>query len=150
MTTVPLRQKICSQCKANKPVTEFYSKPNGKPLHICKQCRQDRQRKVYLRRADYYKEWATTYHKKNAVLRQQISNSWRARNPEKELAGQALRNAIAAGRIKRAQICSKCGSQKNIQAHHPDYSQPFQVEWFCSQCHAAHHRLEREKMRHHA
>jgi hypothetical protein len=37
--------------------------------------------------------------------------------------------------------CSTCG--KPSQMHHPDYSKPLEVRWFCRPCHLALHRKER-------
>jgi len=58
---------------------------------------------------------------------------WADNNPEKRKAHNALTNAIRDGKIKRGK-CHSCGSQ-NAQAHHNDYSRPFDVVWECSKCH---------------
>lgn len=42
------------------------------------------------------------------------------------------------------QPCAHCGSAKNINAHHTDYSQPLRVVWLCRRCHLReHNRLRR-------
>jgi hypothetical protein len=48
------------------------------------------------------------------------------------------RKAIRAGKLVR-QPCEGCGAP-DVQAHHEDYSRPFDVKWFCRGCHAALHR----------
>lgn len=62
-------------------------------------------------------------------------------NPQK--ARSIAHNAIAAGKLKRPGFCSRCGKpdtpardgRTTIQAHHPDYSKPLDVEWLCVKCH---------------
>lgn len=39
-------------------------------------------------------------------------------------------NAIRDVRLIR-QPCRVCGTTKQIEAHHPDYSKPLDVEWYC-------------------
>jgi ribosomal protein S27AE len=46
-------------------------------------------------------------------------------------------HAIRTGKLVRL-ACEKCGAEK-AQAHHEDYSKPFDVKWLCSKCHAAAH-----------
>ena len=50
-----------------------------------------------------------------------------------------VRNAIFRGKIKRAEICARCGKDESqvgrIQAHHPDYSEPYRFIWACRKCH---------------
>lgn len=45
--------------------------------------------------------------------------------------------AIKSGKLTR-RPCEKCGTAKS-EAHHEDYSKPFDVQWLCRQCHAALH-----------
>jgi len=45
--------------------------------------------------------------------------------------------ALRAGHLKRIP-CQECGSVKS-QAHHPDYTKPYDVEFLCSQHHRAVH-----------
>lgn len=59
-----------------------------------------------------------------------------------------LEKAIQRGKIKRPRRCQNCGKvpprfrdgRTAIQAHHPDYAKPLQVEWLCQRCHHARHR----------
>ena len=44
-------------------------------------------------------------------------------------------SAVKKGKIKRIDICTACGSSKQVQAHHNDYTKPFEVVWLCCKCH---------------
>lgn len=50
------------------------------------------------------------------------------------------------GRLIKPSICSECGANKNIQAHHYDYSKPLDVTWLCGKCHKAIHSSERKNV----
>ena len=51
-----------------------------------------------------------------------------------------LNLAIRRGEVVRPTRCSRCGEQRKIHAHHPDYSRPLYVEWLCTLCHGEEHR----------
>jgi hypothetical protein len=61
---------------------------------------------------------------------------------EKRMARTKLRNAIAMGKFARPKHCSKCGREGQVQAHHHDYSKPFEVIWLCPCCHIDIHKSE--------
>jgi hypothetical protein len=64
----------------------------------------------------------------------------RLAHPAKTKARNAVRTAKKQGRL-RPKPCIKCGSKRNVQAHHPDYSRALEVEWLCASCHGLdHHR----------
>lgn len=61
-------------------------------------------------------------------------------NKHKDFArGQVLR-ALESGALVRPSVCSKCEASTFIEAHHPDYSKPLEIEWLCIPCHRAIHR----------
>ena len=65
----------------------------------------------------------------------------RKRYPEKARARSLLSNAICEGKIIRPKNCSLCNSDEFvIEAHHPDYSKPYDVIWLCRSCHGIVHR----------
>lgn len=39
------------------------------------------------------------------------------------------------------QPCVNCGDPKS-EAHHPDYSKPTEVIWYCRKCHMDHHKKD--------
>ena len=55
--------------------------------------------------------------------------------------------AVKLGVLVRPESCSKCGvipppkrnGYPGIEAHHPDYAKPIDVQWLCLQCHREEH-----------
>lgn len=59
----------------------------------------------------------------------------------------AFKKALKSGTIE-SQPCSICGSIKNVDAHHEDYSKPLEVVWLCRSHHQLRHvQLRRERLR---
>ena len=67
-------------------------------------------------------------HTRNAYLK------YRKRN----LIGAKTRRAIRSGKLTRGP-CMICGISE-VEAHHEDYSKPFDVQWLCVKHHHEHHR----------
>lgn len=63
-------------------------------------------------------------------------------HPEHQSARWAVQRAVRSGQIIRPSICSECGFDGKIEAHHDSYLPEFhlKVRWLCRKCHAAHHR----------
>ena len=97
-------------------------------------------------RIDYWKDpqaardrVARQYRKKlgqrelrNARRRQKYASEHR----DRVLARIETFRAIRDGELQRPDKCSRCGGRgQRIEAHHPDYSKPLDVQWLCSACH---------------
>lgn len=68
--------------------------------------------------------------------------------PEKARARSLLSNAVCKGRIQRPKKCSLCFSSEGvIQAHHHDYSKPYDVIWVCKSCHIMVHKKIKSTVR---
>ena len=63
---------------------------------------------------------------------------------EKQLARAAIHNATRDGKLKKPDKCSVCGKQGLIEAHHKNYSEPFNVVWLCADCHRLEHGVIRK------
>lgn len=57
-------------------------------------------------------------------------------------AHNAVEYAVRKGILVRPDSCQECGlggtfkdGRTNIQAHHPDYNKPLEVQWLCQPCH---------------
>lgn len=50
-----------------------------------------------------------------------------------------VRRAVIDGKLIRPSLCSRCGKppagRGRIEAHHPDYALPLDIEWLCPACH---------------
>jgi hypothetical protein len=56
-------------------------------------------------------------------------------HPDRHAARIAVAKALRHGRLVRPDKCQKCPSLGPLEAHHPDYSRPLDVEWLCRPCH---------------
>lgn len=59
---------------------------------------------------------------------------------EKAHARYEVRGAIEKGFLVRPDICTLCGRDGMIFAHHSDYSDPLNVDWLCRKCHGKLHK----------
>lgn len=55
--------------------------------------------------------------------------------PEKNHARYLVRQAIKSGKLIPLEECEICMSNKHVEAHHPDYNQPFFLVFLCKDCH---------------
>jgi len=108
-------QAICARC-LKEPVTTLNSS-------YCRECRKAYKREYYAR---------------NKLAIQQY---YRGEGAVAKAARKAVDNAVASGQLTRPQICSVCGIEAAIEAHHPDYTQPLTVIWLCNTCHVEVHRV---------
>ena len=46
---------------------------------------------------------------------------------------------LRRGKIKQ-EACQRCGCVDS-QMHHPDYTKPLEIEWYCRACHLSLHKL---------
>jgi len=56
--------------------------------------------------------------------------------PERDKARQIVRKAVKSGKLIPLKECEFCGSDNNIQAHHPDHFSPLLLVYLCKKCHA--------------
>jgi len=138
--------KPCSICR-----TEF--EPTAAQVssrtYRCKACNSALNRECHakakargiVRKTDA--EWMREYQQRPEVKdrRNELMRQYR-RDPElahRHHARDLLRSAVRYGRIKR-QPCEICGAK--AEAHHSDYSKPFDVRWLC---HAHHVQIHHPK-----
>lgn len=70
---------------------------------------------------------------------------WKAKNPKAVWAQHSLRSALKRGLLE-PKPCEVCGSTQ-VDAHHPDYDRPMEVQWLCRLHHRQLHAEERRKRR---
>ena len=113
-----METKKCRKCNKEKPFTEFHRCKNGARdgLHSwCKQCINGRKRWEYN---EQWRKRSKFYQRKDVkLMRRTRAWVWR--------------------KIIKKQPCLICGDY--AEAHHPDYTNPFNVVWLCRKHHLATH-----------
>ena len=154
--------KACTRCHVVKPLSEYHTDKrakDGRTPH-CKGChkirtdawkaanrdlvlRQEAARRERNRDAD--RERNRLY---NIVHRDEKRASlarWRAANPEKARAQDAVKKALRSSRLVCPETCSSCGATGcRIEAHHDDYAKRLDVRWLCKPCHVLADRARKE------
>jgi len=93
-------------------------------------------RQEHPARAKYHaKKNRETMKKNHPGYYQEYSQKWKREHPTQR---KAVDDALNSSRKLNA-VCSKCGSAKNIERHHPDYSKPLEFVILCRKCHRALH-----------
>jgi len=130
--------KQCFKCGEEKPLTEFYEHQRMADGHLgkCKECTKKDSRANRRKRIEYYREYDR---KRGAHGPEDKTVRYRSKNPEKYYAHTAVSNAIRSGELMKPNNCEKCGAERLLHAHHPDYSKPLDVEWLCVPCHTLAH-----------
>lgn len=151
-------------CKDVKIISEFHKSKKTKDGHVerCKGCRKIMNKLFYQNNKEYKIKWQKEYYKKNKdkiieyqdkyrennkdKIREHNKNyirnnpdyllyhkKYREDNPEIEKAHNLFKSKYRSGKIKKLP-CKICGGKKS-EAHHPDYSKPYDVIWLCSKHH---------------
>jgi formylmethanofuran dehydrogenase subunit E len=136
----PGAQIRCHKCGLETVLTEARWKRRE---YQCGECIAERNRAMYARRSDHYKQQTKAWREKNREKHLASDKAYRARPEErrKHYARVSLKKAIKRGRVTKMP-CEKCGSALS-QAHHSDYSRRWDVQWLCQPCHAKEHRGQR-------
>jgi hypothetical protein len=61
--------------------------------------------------------------------------NYRKNHSEKAKAQSLFNEAVRAGKIIKPDYCWLCDKKCELEAHHFDYSKPYDVIWVCSECH---------------
>jgi hypothetical protein len=157
-----IHSKKCFKCETVKPLTEFYKHPMMADGHLnkCKECNKKDVKKNREKNIEYYRE----YDKKRANIPKRIvrrkeyasteagkdahrkaCQSYVSKYPYKAIAHNAVSNAIRDQKLVPPKNCESCGAIKPIQAHHDDYSKPYEVRWLCQFCHSQWHKNNKAK-----
>jgi len=148
-------KKKCSKCGKIKPLSEFNKNCQSKDGHRpnCKVCVQSylnfkyfldgekyKEKERKRRKTTKYKEWAEKYFKSDRAKEhaRKCASKGRKLHPNKASAGWKVRDAVKSGKLNKGS-CSICRTNKNIRAHHEDYTKPLDVIWFCHKHHVEYH-----------
>ena len=129
--------KICTNCKKEKPFSEFY-KLNKRCLSSwCKECQK------LLNKTPIRKKYNKLLNR--TPMRRKYNNDWR-RNHEYDRHGfprirrnakQRVWMAVKSGRLEK-KPCEVCGKLK-VDGHHEDYNKPLEFIWLCPTHHRERH-----------
>jgi hypothetical protein len=139
----------CKSCERKLSADAFYASN----LSSCKECVKEKVKANRRENAEYYKSYDRMRyrehdHRKEAARKSAKSPAAKAsqeryrdrvRDQPERKARIAVGNALRRGQLHRAAECFFCGAGERLQAHHPDYSKPFDVFWLCSTCHGKLH-----------
>lgn len=135
--------KTCTKCQEEKSVDNFYKAVREKSgiSNQCKECERayNKSSEGKLR----YAKYSQTPKAKLANIKK--NKKQQQAFPERVYARQALRRAIKKGDIIRQSHCSSCNQPEcdvgKIEAHHHEYTLPYDVSWLCKGCHSIWHNL---------
>lgn len=143
--------KRCPKCKEEKELDQFYnncSLPSGKSSY-CKPCQTAANRATIEKNPELHRATQAEYRAKNKAQVKQWNIEASAKyqsNPLNRLkhACRSLTGRMVKNGIINKYPCEICGDV-NSQAHHKDYSKPWDVEWLCIEHHKALHRRYKRK-----
>lgn len=102
--------KMCSKCDHPKPITDFNKNSSS---------------------SDGYSSLCKTHLSRNQKCVFTVA---------KITCHSIVKMALNSGLIKRHVICQTCGAQdRELEAHHHDYSEPLNISWLCIKCHSKWH-----------
>lgn len=146
VTSFLATEKRCCRCESIKPLIDFDKctrRPDGRTSH-CKQCHRKPSSK---QRHEYYMKNRETTLARNRTYRKtdrgkavtlRVNKAYEKRYPERRRAREIAKWAKQKGDLIVAP-CEKCGTEKDIHAHHDNYSKPLEVRWLCRKHHDEHH-----------
>lgn len=104
----------------------------------CLKCRnRESARRYRAQHAERHRAAVRRHRREHGAREVRRQRAYRAANPEKARARNAVNNALKAGQLVKGP-CELAGPTccGRIEAHHDDYSRPLDVRWLC----AGHHR----------
>lgn len=133
--------KNCFRCNETKPLSEFYKHKEMADgyLNKCKGCAKLDTKSNYRANKSHYIEYEQQ-RQQNPERRSrngEYQRRRRAKDPAKERTRRLTTYAIRTGKLVK-QKCEKCGVEET-EAHHTDYSKPYDVMCLCRPCHMAEH-----------
>lgn len=127
--------KKCLICKESKHEEFFYkdsSRKDGQSPR-CKNCERLMLRERRQKHKAVFSKKDRNYYQKHKEITLAKRKEDYVLNKNKIQARGLVKTAISNGKLKKM-ACEKCGD-RNVAAHHPDYSKPLEVVWLCPQCH---------------
>lgn len=149
--------KVCSTCKIEKNLFDFYEHKAMKDGHLnkCKECVKSRVKSHRDVNIDSIREYdrsrSTKPHRVAAraayaeteagmAASKKARMNYIERNPMIRACHVIVGNALRDGRLLKANCCSSCSSKNKLEGHHDDYTKPLDVRWLCVSCHKEWHK----------
>lgn len=103
----------------------------------CKACRSVYHAKWSAAHVDMRREYeiARSGTPKAKAAARAATLKWRRRHAARLRAHGKANYAQRLGQLAPPAACELCGRGGRVEKHHQDYSQPFDVLWFCKSCH---------------
>lgn len=122
-SSVAGREKYCKRCEKTLPISEFHKSAGKKDgrCEYCKYCKYEINKAYYSSAAG---KLAVSGQTKRKWIRKKLEVS--ARNK--------VNIALAEKKIFKG-VCSVCGTDQLIEAHHEDHAKPFEINWLCKRHH---------------
>lgn len=139
--------KKCKTCGQEKPISEYYKKgisKKGIQLYQsnCKKCSREIYKNWAIVNHDRFNKTRRKWAKRNRAKLAAMKARHRKKHPDKTKARNAITMKLAKNRLT-PKPCATCGVRPTAayptEAHHPDYSKPFEVVWLCRKHHLEEH-----------
>lgn len=135
--------RTCSKCGVEKRIEAFspiWDRPGNLRRRVCRQC-------VAFARLKHYDPVKTKEKRLRRLESPEVRDAENSRckarqqaHREQTRAKSMLHRKLKQGSIVKPSSCQDCfDSESPIEAHHPDYSKPLEVEWLCISCHRRKH-----------
>jgi len=126
----------CKKCKVQYSIE--WQKNNPKKTRIIQKRTRDKKEHKDKQRG-YYRKWYAQNGRNRADNYQENIDTWCKEHKKEQHVHWKTIYAIRTGRLVRPETCEQCGETHRVVAHHPDYQEPYLVEWLCYSCHKLGH-----------
>jgi len=116
--------KYCPSCDAWKLLKTF-SKDKSRwdgLRNTCKICEREKRKKRISTPSQKERHNMAVYNYRKRYYLKYKAHNWTA-------------GALRLGHITKPINCSMCGMETKIEAHHSDYTKPWEIDWVCKNCH---------------
>lgn len=104
---------------------------------ICPQCKERHRLPPKSYCDECFREYQRIWNKKNRKPYSSMSEIAQKKDNCRSYTGVLVKRGI----LQMGTECEWCGSQEELQRHHPDYSKPKEFQTICSPCHSFYHRM---------
>ena len=102
-----------------------------------------KHRKFMWSKIDKYREYHAKHkrcsRKKNPEHAKFMDKKAKSDRIEQVKAINKINQKVRSGKIQKPTACESCNAEIRLEAHHEDYSKPYDVMWLCKLCHEARH-----------